>query len=127
MAYLAKLHTHQDTGEVDIIDPRVYAVKWKSDPNMLSFHEALSGNHAEQYIEAMKIEIKSLLFQKTRKTTPREDTTKVIKPTWVFKLKRLPDGTPLKFNAHFCVRGDLQQDGVDYFETYAPAVQWSTV
>jgi hypothetical protein len=25
------------------------------------------------------------------------------------------------------VRGDLQKEGVDYFETYAPLVQWSTV
>jgi hypothetical protein len=51
----------------------------------------------------------------------------LIKSTWVFKLKRLPDGTPLKFKARFCVRGDLQKEGVDYFETYALVVQWSTV
>jgi hypothetical protein len=51
----------------------------------------------------------------------------VLKGTWVFKLKRLPDGTPLKFKARFCARGDLQKEGIDYFETYAPVVQWSTI
>ena len=42
-------------------------------------------------------------------------------------MKRSPDGSPLKFKARYCVRGDLQREGVDYFETYAPVVQWSTV
>jgi hypothetical protein len=45
----------------------------------------------------------------------------------VLKLKCLPDGTSLKFKARFCVRGDLQKEGEDYFETYAPVVQWSTI
>jgi Reverse transcriptase (RNA-dependent DNA polymerase) len=51
----------------------------------------------------------------------------VLKSTWVFKLKRLPDGTPHQYKAQFCVRGDLQIEGIDFFETYAPVVQWSTI
>jgi hypothetical protein len=39
----------------------------------------------------------------------------------------LPDGTPSKFRARFCVVGDLQQEVVAFFETYAPVYQWSTV
>jgi hypothetical protein len=45
----------------------------------------------------------------------------------VFKLKRFSDGYASKFKARFCVRGDLQKESVDYFEKYAPVVQWSTV
>ena len=38
----------------------------------------------------------------------------------------LPDGSPLKFKARYCVHaGDLQTEGVDYFEMYLPVVQWS--
>ena len=33
----------------------------------------------------------------------------------------------MKFKARYCVRGDLQREGVDYFDTYAPVIQWSTV
>jgi hypothetical protein len=48
----------------------------------------------------------------------------------MFKLNRLTDGTPSKFKARFCVRGDLQKvhkEGVDFFETYAALCQWYTV
>ena len=52
---------------------------------------------------------------------------KGLKGTWVFKLRRLPDRSPLKNKARFCVREDSQTEGVYYFETYALVVQWSTV
>ena len=42
-------------------------------------------------------------------------------------LKRYPDGVVKKFKARFCARGDQQLEGVDFFETYAPVVQWTTV
>jgi hypothetical protein len=51
----------------------------------------------------------------------------VLKGTWVFKLKHLPDGTPSEFKARFCARGDLQQAGLNYFDTYAPVIQWLTI
>jgi len=53
--------------------------------------------------------------------------TNVLPLTWVFKLKRYPDGWPRKFKARLCVRGDKQVEGIDYFEKYAPVVSWTTV
>jgi hypothetical protein len=51
----------------------------------------------------------------------------VLPSTWAFKIKRYPDGRVKKFKACFCAHGDHQQEGIDYFETWAPVVQWSTV
>jgi len=65
------------------------------------------------FLEAMKKEISSLIMQKTWKTVPRSEENNVIKSTWAFKPKRLPDGIPSKFKARFCVRGDLQKEGVN--------------
>ena len=51
----------------------------------------------------------------------------VLKSTWAFKLKRYPDGLIKKFKARFYARGDMQLEGIDFFETYAPVVQWTTL
>jgi hypothetical protein len=100
LCYLAELGTHIDSGDVDIIDPPVYVAKHtNNDPDSPSMHDALHGDFVEQYYEAMKVEIHALAQQKTCKLIPRGDVGRLIKSTWVFKLKRLPDGTHLKFKA----------------------------
>ena len=45
----------------------------------------------------------------------------VLKGTWAFKLKRLPDGTAYHHKARFCARGGRGR----FF--LAPVVQWSTI
>ena len=51
----------------------------------------------------------------------------VISSTWAFKCKRFPDGLIKKFKSRFCARGDRQIGGVDFFDTYSPVVQWTTI
>ena len=51
----------------------------------------------------------------------------VLPGTWALKVKRFPDGRFRKFKARYCVRGDKQLEGIDYFQTYAPVVSWLTV
>jgi hypothetical protein len=51
----------------------------------------------------------------------------VIQSTWAFKCKRFRNGLIKKFKARFCAQGDMQLEGVDFFETYAPVVQWTTI
>jgi DNA-binding PadR family transcriptional regulator len=46
------------------------------DPDMPSLYEALHREHADQYIEAMKEEIQSLIQQSTWKTIPRIEAKK---------------------------------------------------
>ncbi len=56
-----------------------------------------------------------------------ETMPSVIPLTWEFKCKRFPDGLIKKFKACFCAQGDMQLEGIDFFETYAPVVQWTTI
>ena len=119
--HLPNVNTDLDTGEVHISDRRVYAVK-RSDPDMPSFSKSV----IEQYIEAMQKEISALIHQNTWIMVPHSEADNVIKSTWDFKLKRLPEGTPSKFKARFCVRGDLHKDVIEYLETYAHVVTWLT-
>ena len=54
-------------------------------------------------------------------------TMNVVDLIRAFKLKRFPDGKVKKFKARFCAQGDHQLKGIDFFETYAPVVQWTMV
>ena len=51
----------------------------------------------------------------------------VLPRTLSFKLKWLPDGSPLNFKAQYCVQGEKQTEGVDYFKTHEAVISWSTV
>ena len=52
---------------------------------------------------------------------------KTILSIWSFKRKRIPDGTISKYKARLCAHGGMQSWGVDYWETYAPVVNWMSV
>ena len=106
----------------------MYASKTqKNDPDTPAFHQAFHGEHSEEYIKAMQIKIATLILQRTWESVPRTTNLNVLKGTWVFKLKHLPDGTPFCFKAWFCARGDLQKEGINLFETYTSVVLWSTI
>lgn len=81
------------------------------------------------YLEAQKREIDELRAKDTWDVVPRSVAKgkNVLPGTWAFKKKRYPDHTVRKYKARFCCRGDRQIEGVDFFETYSPVVQWSSI
>jgi hypothetical protein len=137
LSHEADHETDFGTGLLNCVDPRAYAAKVHcvGDPDNPSYSEAMTSAEADYWIKAMQIEISQLVKQETwhpilRRDVPRTNDgsqRKILNGTWAFKLKRLPDGTASKYKARYCVRGDQQTEGVDYFKTYAPVVQWSTV
>jgi hypothetical protein len=57
----------------------------------------------------------------------RKDWMNILPNTWAFKCKRYPDGNLRKLKVRFCARGDCQIECANFFETYAPVVNWQTV
>jgi hypothetical protein len=95
----------------------------KSDPDILSYDEAMVDVDRELWIEAAKKEIKSLEEHGTwTEVDASEATSRILPSQWVFKRKRTPDGNVKSHKGRTVARGDLEQ-GV--FETYAPVVAWS--
>jgi len=88
-----------------------------------SWREATRGKFADECRKAMKLEIATLEAINAWDCLDHH----VIASTWAFKCKRYPDGLIKKFKARFCARGDLQIKGIDFFEAYAPIVQWTTI
>ena len=96
-----------------------------SDPDTLSYDEAMRDVDADKWLDAAESEIHSLERQGTWVEVPiNEAQSKILPVTWVFRRKRTPDGQIKKYKARYCVRGDLQEGE---FETFAPVVAWSTV
>lgn len=89
--------------------------------------QAMESDYADEFWEAAQLEIRTLEEMGAWEVVDRTPDMNVIGGTWAFKIKRFPDELIKKFKARFCARGDQQLKGVDFFEVYAPVVQWSTV
>ena len=119
-----------EDGLLDDLHPLAFAAKANNEdtPN---YYQAMNGPNAEGYRQAMVDEIESLEKLDPWDCVPRSDAVEkranILPSTWAFKCKRYPDGRIKKFKARWCIRGDRQIEGVDFFETYAPVVSWSTV
>jgi len=92
-----------------------------------TWKEATNGPFAEEYWEVCKTEIATFEGMEAWEVVKSTVEMNVIPSTWAFKCKRFPDGLIKKFKARFCARGDMQIEGIDFFETYAPVVQWTTI
>jgi hypothetical protein len=96
-----------------------------------SWYEATRGKFADEYWEAMKLEIATLENIEAWSMVDCYDSNgaphHVTPSTWAFKCKRYPDGRIKKFKARFCAKGNKQLEGIDFFETYAPVVQRTTI
>ena len=125
-AFLESLLVDPETDFVDGVHPLGMAAKG-SDLDTLTYHEAMACSDANKFREAMAVEIKELEGRHTWNIVPRPANVNILPGTWSFKRKRYPDGRIRKYKARYCVRGDKQLPGVDFFDTFAPVVAWSTI
>ena len=135
----AALQAFDETNKTfDYLNPLAFAAatrasKKGNDPDFPQYHQAMASPEAAYWKEAMDVEIQELIKIGTWELVSRQEALasgrKIVKSTWAFRLKRLPDGTPKKYKARFCVRGDTQVAVEDYDADgiYSPVVQWSSV
>jgi hypothetical protein len=129
-------HLILDTWELDayyfndVPDPRLLALQAKAskyNEDNPSFDTATHGLFQAQFWQAMRTELHTLVSKFDSWDYIPNPGKNVLPSTWAFKIKCCQDGHVKKFKACFCARGNRQTEGVDYFETWAPVVMWSTV
>ncbi len=91
------------------------------------WQEMMQGKFADDYWKAMEVKIFTLESINVWEVVDRKDDMNVTNSTWAFKCKCYADGLIKKFKARFCAHEDQQLEGIDFFETHAPVVQWTTV
>jgi hypothetical protein len=126
MMTLVDKHTDIDTNTVEWMHPMILAAKANAEDNPI-WEQAMNGPDRNGYLEACRKELHTLSEDKDAwDVVDREDWMKVLPTTWAFKCKRYPDGRIRKFKARFCARGDRQVEGIDFFDTFAPVVNWTS-
>ncbi|GFH47570.1 hypothetical protein CTEN210_04045 [Chaetoceros tenuissimus] len=105
----------------------IFVSKKNKDPDLFSYHEAMRHPDREQWIKSAVKEIEELESHGVWEEVPLSSVpkgAKVVPCTWVFRIKRAPDGTVKKYKGRICLRGDLMESVGDVF---APVVAYPTI
>lgn len=93
----------------------------------MTVKEALNSKEAKQWQAAMDLEINSLALNDTWSLVEPFPDNKPIKCKWIFKTKYDASGNKVCHKARLVVQGCSQQKGVNYDETFAPVVRYSSI
>ncbi|GJW04961.1 putative RNA-directed DNA polymerase [Tanacetum coccineum] len=85
-----------------------------------SYREAVTSSEGQQWREAIKSEIESILQNHTWELVDLPPGCKPLGYKWIFKKKMKADGTVDKYKARVVIQGFRQREGLDYFDTYSP-------
>jgi hypothetical protein len=92
-----------------------------------SYREAVSSLDASEWLTAIQSEYDSLLARKTWELVTLPAGRKTVKCKWVFKSKRQADGNIARYKARLCGKGFSQIHALDFNETFAPTVKFTTL
>ncbi len=114
----------------DIEDP-LMAYKAVADPDVTYLHQAMKENDCEQFIEAMRKEVKDQAdngnFSVIRKETIPNGKS-IMKAVWQMRRKRdITTRAVKKYKEHLNIDGSQMIRGIDYDETYTPVALWKTI
>jgi hypothetical protein len=101
--------------------------KAEIDKDPQTYKEAISRPDATQWQIACAEELDVFRQMKLYEIVDKPTDRKVVDSKWVFRLKRGPDGEIEKHKARVVVKGFTQIEGLDYDETFAPVVKFTSI
>ncbi len=92
-----------------------------------NWKQAMNRSFADEFWKAAMKEYRKLEGMDTWEIVDQPSRAKILDIIWAFKIKQFPDGLIKGFRGRICAQGDQQEEGVYFFKTYAPVVQWTTI
>ena len=89
--------------------------------------QAMESEHKEDWAAALKEEHNSIARAGTFELVDRPKGKKVLRSKYVLKIKRNQDGTVNKFKVRLVMLGNMQVEGEDYTETFAPVMKYQSL
>jgi hypothetical protein len=111
------------------LDPIFYALQMQNH-DVLTYAQLKRQVDTNKFVEAQRPEIDGLMdintfeFISKINLPPR---TRYLDLIWMYRRKRRPERSLKKYKARLCVSGSRKIQGIDYTESFAPVVQWSTI
>jgi hypothetical protein len=107
----------------------------RGDPDTLTLSEARKADDWPKFVEAMLKEVEDhesgqhweITAQENIKRDVNGRQHKLVMAVWAFKHKRNPFGQSTNYKVRLNVHGGQTKEGVHYWNTYAPVVQWFSV
>jgi histone deacetylase 1/2 len=81
----------------------------------------------KKWVLAMDVEHQALLRNNTWHLVPPPKGKNVIGCKWVYKVKRKANGSVDRYKARLVAKGFKQRYGIDYEDTFSPAVKAATI
>ena len=87
------------------------------------YREAMEDADSDKWMGAMEEEFTSLQDNKTWTLVERPTNQRILPGKWVYRHKRGPGGSIVRYKARWVIRGDQQKEGIDFNETFATVVK----
>ena len=92
-----------------------------------TYNQAINGVDSEQWLKSIDEELASHRQHGTWTLAKLPPGRTAIGHTWVFKVKRDKDGNISRYKSRLCATGYSQVPGVDFNQTFAPTLSFTTI
>ncbi|SPO29799.1 uncharacterized protein UTRI_10282 [Ustilago trichophora] len=123
-----RIEENESEDEIDILALSSRTMTSNESPDPVTIQEAQSRTDWPQWEKAMQSELNSHKENGTWEVIDNNSSDMhLVTCKWVYKLKLKSDGTVDKYKARLVARGFKQWQGIDYEETFAPVLKFSTL